>query len=120
MFIDNESLVNVKNVFNGFHVEAKRHPTLGHWCGYITVPLSHPWKKPQEEGYDLDINCHGGVTYYHHGNNDVVIGFDCSHSYDAAPPWLKDKSFLPFGGQYRDIYYVLNELKNLADQASGA
>lgn len=118
MFLDTKELTNIKDIINGFHVEAKR-TWKGHWCGYITVPSTHPWAK-SEENYadDCDINVHGGVTFYEKDNDgNTVVGFDCSHFGDASPEWSENK-FASSGGEYRNIHYVFDELKDLAKQAS--
>lgn len=119
MLVDTKELTNVKDIINGFHVEAKR-TWIGHWCGYITIPSTHPWAQSEEPyAEDCDINVHGGVTFYEKDNDgNTVVGFDCGHSFDASPSWSEHKSFTSFGGKYRDIYYVLDQLKSLASQAS--
>ena len=119
---DNKDLMFVVDNFLGYPVEAKRHPTMGHWCGYITVPPEHPWRLSEGmEGYDLDITVHGGVTYYKHTSDGIVIGFDCGHFCDAMPRWMADSVYYnAHGGSYRSINYVLEELKSLCGQAAEA
>jgi len=119
MIIDSKELTNVKDIINGFHVEAKR-TWIGHWCGYITIPSTHPWAQSEERyAEECHINVHGGVTFLEKDNDgNTVVGFDCCHSCDASPSWSENKSFTSSGGEYRNIYYVLDQLKGLASQAS--
>ena len=56
---------------------------LGHRCGYVKIPYWHP---AYEKNWDeLDIKCHGGITYADHsllGKTHTFgwwIGFDCAH-----------------------------------------
>ena len=56
---------------------------LGHRCGYVKIPYWHPaYEKSWDE---LDIKCHGGITYASHsllGKTHASgwwIGFDCAH-----------------------------------------
>lgn len=92
---------------------------MGHWCGYINLPRSHPWY-----GKDYDsINAivHGGLTYgrdslprHDEIETDWVIGFDCAH-WDDLIPMLAFRGIRH--GVYRTIKYVTNEIKGLIEQA---
>lgn len=76
-------------------------------CGYVAIPESHPYSNtPLEkrgfngkewDHYDyntLDIECHGGLTFMSPKHdlkdllpiacNDMWIGFDCGHLWDAC------------------------------------
>ena len=57
----------------------------GYRCGYVKVPESHEWHG--KDIYDLDVNCHCGLTYaerYLYGQEDGWwIGFDCAHACDG-------------------------------------
>ena len=97
---------------------------LGHLCGYLGVPASHPW---YERDYDQpDVDIHGGLTYasahdpgdgsYESPVKAWWVGFDCAHLGDYVPGLGKG-----FGdGAYRDRDYVHSELEGLARQASEA
>lgn len=113
MLIDNEDLKEVKETFHGFPVEAKRMLKFGCWTGCITVPVDHPWSIS-----DKTIEVHGGVTFYKKTNKGVIVGFDCAHYGDALPQWAA-RSQMEYG-EYRDINFVLDELKELAKQAKQA
>jgi hypothetical protein len=103
-----------------------------HNCGYVGVPPGHPLFG--KEYNDLDIECHGGLTYA--GTNMVgypveehdgwhYFGFDCAHLGDAT----KSPYYRSFGEHetFKDVDYCAREcdsisrqLKNLADEAPNA
>ena len=107
-----------------------RHPTLKHLCGYIGIPLGHPWFG---KGYD-DIRMadndwpevHGGLTYASdhepgegRGSKSELwwIGFDCSHCGDLCPGMLRYGSRADRDETYKDWDYVKSECESLARQA---
>jgi hypothetical protein len=69
---------------------------------------------PDKATMDISFDVHGGVTFAgkHKGGADLWhIGFDCSHAGDLTP------GVSNFGdGEYRDISYVRDETKRLAEQ----
>lgn len=85
---------------------------LGHWCGYVTLPATHPYARKEEE--DVPVSVHGGLTY---SNYDIEMeattyGFDCAHAGDLAP-------LVPLataGNEYRTTAYVIKEVEYLAKQ----
>lgn len=118
---------------------AKRHPSSGHWCGYVGVAPGHPLYEQDYEKPDVDV--HGGLTYSDacqpntdestgichvpaEGEPDHVwwFGFDCAHSGDFGPSQLKDSQErgYPFTLQPDDTYatlpYVKNQCASLARQ----
>ena len=105
---------------------AVRHPTLGHWCGYVGVSRGHALYEKE----DCDsVDVHGGVSFtdkchtgddaksichiVEDGENDDVwwIGFDCAHLYDLSPGYSKR---MKIEGTYRTLEYVRNECAALA------
>lgn len=90
---------------------AKRHPTSGHWCGYVGVPEGHSAfgkgfedvTVKDDEGADAYPDVHGGLTYADRCDNRENeaegvchvpdpgepemwwLGFDCAHSGDVSP-----------------------------------
>lgn len=91
---------------SGFPCLALRHPSSGHWCGYVGVPVGHPWygkSASWSDGDDIDADVHGGLTYAAVCTEDDRpayeqvchvtagedrrwwIGFDCHHYMDIAP-----------------------------------
>lgn len=122
----------VKGTINGVQYRIVRHPTMGHLCGYVKVPRNHPWyarlmKKRVRRawsrkysfgatGHDAlhNVNVHGGVTWSGHlptcrQDRGYWVGFDCAHYDDFVPS-------MGFEGTYRDIEYVLAELRGLVSQ----
>ncbi len=93
-----------------------------HLCGYIAVPLGHPWHGKSYD--DFESRVHGGLTYssafLRAGDTtpiDVAIpigswifGFDCAHYGDG----------LCGEGGYKDESYVRDELLSLRSQAEAA
>lgn len=113
------------------------HYSGGNFCGYIKIPPEHPWYDCHYIKIDADV--HGGLTYA--GFNLVVfdkpiegfwIGFDCSHSGDLVPTLMrllqKDLEKYPNSAlikrystsTYRNMEYVINQCKTLAQQAKEA
>jgi hypothetical protein len=98
------------------------HSELGHRCGYVGVPDTHPLFEANygsiPEDYDLTV--HGGLTYS--GNGDYPVpsdlwwfGYDCGHLGDAAAPGSLLARFA-FGGVHRTLEYCENECESLAKQ----
>lgn len=102
-----------------------RGPT-GALCGYVGVPLGHPWYG-RDPG-DVDAHAHGGISYTGpcHGeichvpkpgepDNVWWVGFDCAHAYDLMPCFTSP-AFRSVT-TYRDVGYVTCEVNDLAEQA---
>lgn len=106
---------------------------MGAWCGYVAVTPTHKWYgRPYStycEGSDDDpnvvINVHGGLTYSEFCGGSIChktegddkawwFGFDCGHAWDVIPSWEATLS-MP-DSVYRDVDYVRNETKRLAEQ----
>jgi len=117
---------------------AKRHPSLGHWCGYVGVPAGH-WA--HGKGYDdVSVDVHGGLTYADTcqagadeataichvpapGEPDHVwwLGFDCAHAWDASPyDYLRAQKggiwAMSSDDKYRTLDYVQRQCAHLAAQ----
>lgn len=59
---------------------------MGFRCGYVFIPQGHPCFEKNYE--DINIRCHGGLTYSDHYFNgtyldDWIIEFDCNHCMDG-------------------------------------
>lgn len=95
---------------SGLRVETWRHPTLGHWCGYVYTPTESLRHFRNEWGLDIP-GAHGGITYE---GNDIdgftKVGFDCSHAGDQVPGYGRD---LPKYETYRDLAYVRRCLRTM-------
>jgi hypothetical protein len=116
--------------------------SLGNLCGYITIPKDHPWYGVDffKEGRP-DVDVHGGITF-NEGDDEghFWIGFDCGHSGDVVPSNIEMKEKMReeiiskygekfgiclsnspiFRKSYKNINYVVNQLKSLVEQAKEA
>lgn len=99
-------------VSHGYWCEVKRHPELGHLCGYVYMGAHHPLASEPEP----DLAVHGGITF----NNGTKMGFDCGHAGDMSPFMLrygfKDYSNPNYHERYRNMAFVKGQLENLAAQ----
>lgn len=112
----------------GFTCLIQRHSELLSLCGYVAVPLGHPWHGKHYADNDLGISkvcVHGGLTYSSICHSPIChvsdepdnvwwFGFDCSHFGDFVPGLTKYRTFDT--GVYRDIAYVRNQVEKLAEQ----
>lgn len=116
---------------------AVRHPSNGHWCGYVGVSEGHRLYGKDYDEVGADV--HGGLTFSNScqpkekesegichvpspGEPDHVwwFGFDCAHAGDSSPMDLKyekEKGY-PFlrshEDEYRSLVYVKKECRILA------
>lgn len=121
---------------------AVRHPTCGHWCGYVGLPPGHPLHGGGSDDIDKIVSgVHGGITCTDicdrppcadesegachapsAGEPDHMwwVGFDCAHACDASPLTVSNKrdmelaSILP--ATYRTLAYVQYTCASLAAQ----
>jgi hypothetical protein len=130
---------SVAFVHAGYPCQIWRNPRQGYLCGYVGVPLDHPWAS-----LDFDINepqVHGGVTYFEPADATVAlragaedpfhcvdaeavlrstkparwwIGFDCGHAGDLIPAV---SALFRHPVVYRDVAFVRREVESLAHQA---
>lgn len=104
---------------------------MGAWCGYVAVKPGHPaYRVKYMEELLNDVDVHGGLTYSDEcqgaichvpapGDPDNVwwFGFDCGHCFDIVPFFSIDSRWPNFDDStYKDINYVRNETKRLAEQ----
>jgi hypothetical protein len=92
--------------YRGMQITCIRHDGMGHWCGYVDMLI--------EANIDIGaIKVHGGVTFDEICEDGARrIGFNCAHCWDIVP-------FRPISysnGVYRNLEYVINECKSIADQ----
>lgn len=126
----------------GFDCLINRNQFLA-WCGYVGIPKTHPCygKEILMQDYTLPEGVHGGVSYSQECHELIChqtenkednlwwIGFDCAHAYDLIPylnhirkkwggNWQKIEldCNIKYMDVYRNIDYVTNETKNLAEQ----
>ncbi len=108
----------------GFICEIHRNKTFGHLCGYVGVGKQHVLYGVD---YDLDVyhdlDIHGGCTFsekksYFYDKELWYIGFDALHSDDYAPISTSHFSGIDKDCSYKDIGYMINEVRRLASQLS--
>ena len=92
----------------------------GHRCGYVKIPVSHPYSGIDYE--EMDICVHGGLTYKSTDEDDggTWIGFDCAHLGDAPDPELIADSYrhrpVFGGGIIRSLQFCIDECESMAEQ----
>lgn len=119
-------------IHNGFPCIVLRNQILGYFCGYVGVPNHHhyynvDYNEMYENDKYHDLEVHWGVNFsskfhisgskYSKYSDYYYYGFDCGRSGDLTP--VNITLNLSFGDdihQYKDIEYVKNEIKSLADQ----
>lgn len=117
-----------KGVEAGYEWEVV-HNRRGFRCGYVRVPLGHPWHGKHHP----DCSVHGDVNVARPdvgGPDDGWwLGFDCNHYMDAPDPDLPGSEFeisvrakIPglAACVIRTQEYVENECRRLAQQAAAA
>jgi hypothetical protein len=93
----------------------------GFLCGYVLMPNNHPYFNKYYG--DLDIECHGDLTYCENG----WIGFDCAHAGDLTPSnekIMKENDYFGMNKShvlklypvYRNMEYCINQCINIVDQ----
>ena len=92
-----------------------RRDSLGYWCGYVGVPMSHPLSGMGL--YDVPaLVVHGGVSYsnakvFENPKGEAIsgwcFGFDCNHDEDLQPA-SRIKN-----GTYRSYDYALDQTAKL-------
>lgn len=113
----------------------KRSQVTGAWCGYVSLPPTHPaWHWPRRRVEDLLV--HGGVTYDALATARLrprtadpcgdlrLVGFDCAHWMDRPPQLealLRELGHALTGPRdhtvtYRTIDYARGECQRLAAQ----
>lgn len=114
----------------GLPCVAVRNLIMGHWCGYVGIPPSHPlYGKGTRFGRNLHV--HGEITYASEEDPgrsvvDAVLpepntvwwwlGFDCGHAYDLIPRLEKHLNTYPYSRTYHTLSYVREECDSLARQ----
>ncbi len=125
---------------SGLPCLAVRNPLLGHWCGYVGVPHTHPYSGLDDQHPAIShLDAHGGITFTKGcavdaneatgichvpaaGENDRVwwFGFDCGHCFDVSPCLAATFPSLYLDGlsyqTYRTLHYVRAECRALATQ----
>lgn len=101
---------------HGLQCRTVRHPSLGHWCGYVGLPVDHP--DHSKDYYSVDVDVHGGLTFARENapnekpDGNWWFGFDTAHVGDLVPGMrshFKDET-------YKDAAFVVAETNSLAAQ----
>jgi hypothetical protein len=107
----------------------------GHLCGYIFLPLGNPLYG--EKWDEIDLDCHGGITWTADSELGYMVGFDCGHSCDLIPTTEHRRRTLPelikiremfpvpegyekfplFNPTYKNISFCIKQCKSLVKQA---
>lgn len=86
----------VHNLFynkdNGFIVNIKNHPFLGHFCAYVYIPNTFEYLDEALEKFYL----HGGITFgpcedSYDDKDYTIFGCDYAHVGDAEAGWTLNK-----------------------------
>lgn len=99
--------------YKGYNCKIRRVEHVRHLCGYVLLPKEHYLYG--KEYCDIDIDCHGGLSYSEKENEYWVIGFDCAHACDLIPG-LHEKAKSGSFGIYRNMGYVKSELRKIVNQ----
>ena len=108
---------------------------FGHRCGYVGLPVGHPWFEREYNGFlDEVLDVHGGVTYSGHLGNDTIkpaidglwwVGFDCAHYGDLpdvteiAADAFELRRIMARSerqGVIRTLEFVTEQCESMADQ----
>lgn len=124
-------IVEKNGLHNGYDYQIRFFED-GHRCGYVRVPMSHPFYNIKYN--HLPIVCHGNLTFSEevidNGNDFDLgcwIGFDCAHSNDQYDFKLAREIFgeseianimkeFVEEGTNRDMNYVERECLHIIDQ----
>ena len=105
----------------------------GYLCAYVEIPEGHFLYNNVNLSLDKEVNfdIHGGITHNVLAEGFHIIGFDCAHSCDYVPStelFKKNIELFPipeefkkyslFNPVYRNMNYVIEECKCLANQIS--
>ncbi|MEG0580440.1 MAG: hypothetical protein RR490_11035 [Niameybacter sp.] len=101
--------------YRGYLCEIRRTPDLGILCGYVHYKGFLP------ERFVMNIECHGGITYFKPG----IVGFDCGHTFDLVPEqflfmqelkeYNEPRRVYEFK-KYRNMEYVKRECESIVEQ----
>lgn len=109
-------IIEEKNTYHNYDYIIKFFED-GHRCGYVKIPDNHIFYQKNYD--DIDIDCHGGLTFSELSDgNDLEkgywIGFDCAHFDDK---YDTDNILKHFGIDALNRYYQCAE-KYVDDSAT--
>lgn len=97
-----------------------------HRCGYVRIPLDHPFVAMEETYTSIPVDVHGGVTFLRKGYElfyrksetytHYWIGFDCNHYWDLPinPSKNDGPEFRDPCAMVRDLNYCVANCELLA------
>ena len=104
---------------------------MGYRCGYVRVPVGHPWHGVGCNDVSPYPEVHGGLTFAEadehcdKGGEDNAwwFGFDCAHGWDSPDPSLdgyreRDSYFSDPYSSIKTQEYVEFHCRSLCDQAA--
>ena len=85
--------------------------SAGVWCGYVTLPVKHPYYQYNKHELDGIIIVHGKISYSNYG----TFGFDCGHKGDYKPrkPDNKTKIYWTAEMAKKEVLYLASQFENL-------
>jgi hypothetical protein len=111
----------------GLRCALHRAELTGAWCGYVAVPVDHPWHVLLAlHDFSFDVDVHGGVTFAGQFDGpDWWIGFDCGHAFDYMPATVAELRRIGVepAPLFADAHYwtvdeVVAEVARLAEQVA--
>ncbi len=108
-----------KFTHKGLVCEIKRNGDIGNLCGYVVIPKHSIFYGVPD--HELPVSPHGGVTFSKltKDGEGYIIGFDCGHSGDFIPSFIKH-NFGFNGDVYRDMEYVEDQVRKMAEDIFNA
>jgi hypothetical protein len=95
-------------------------------CGYVVLnqtvnPFFLSLLQLLDRDYKTSIVCHGGLTYEGNNfieshNNELMIGFDCSHAGDIFTLYNLETVRAVSGGSYKTFYFVEDGCHSIIEQ----
>jgi hypothetical protein len=108
--------------YRGLDCHIRRNPSLGTWCGYVTIhDTLHPFFLLDRTGIIEDnIEVHGGITYSFVNKQELTVcfGFDCGHSDDLMPAYhsiFRQQSGLTWQ-TYKNQAFAIEQTRSMVDQ----
>lgn len=112
---------HVDVMHDNYHFVILRNPHQLHLNGYIGIPKEHKWFGKNYLDDEIDIECHGGLTFSgnelaHMQKDFWYFGFDCAHPWDIIPDFVKTGLSIFPDSTYKNIQYVIHELQGMYEQ----
>lgn len=119
-----------RGVYKGLKWEITRNMRMGHLCGYVFFPVNDfDFNVVDAADYlDIELDVHGGVTYFSSCDEFHKVGFDCSHAGDLTiglnmfQEMINELFGTLNGGRgkketYKDMEFVEAEIEKMIENA---